>query len=93
MGPSWGCYTHTGNMHRHPLPAFPSSCLILLLLFGSAQRFQRELSTKWILNTVSTGAHLLKGKILRNYMVDLKVSNSKLFGRAVSILQVSAGLA
>ncbi|XP_060107758.1 glucokinase regulatory protein isoform X2 [Heteronotia binoei] len=55
------------------------------------QRFQRELSTKWILNTVSTGAHVLKGKILRNYMVDLKVSNSKLFRRAVSILQRFTG--
>ncbi|KAL8184164.1 UNVERIFIED_CONTAM: hypothetical protein K2H54_008054 [Gekko kuhli] len=55
------------------------------------QRFQRELSTKWILNTVSTGAHMLKGKILRNYMVDMKVSNSKLFGRAVSMLQRFTG--
>nr|XP_056708409.1 glucokinase regulatory protein [Euleptes europaea] len=55
------------------------------------QRFQRELSTKWILNTVSTGAHVLKGKVLRNYMVDPKVSNTKLFGRAVSILQRFTG--
>ncbi|XP_048363603.1 glucokinase regulatory protein isoform X2 [Sphaerodactylus townsendi] len=55
------------------------------------QRFQRELSTKWILNTVSTGAHVLKGKVFRNYMVDQKVSNSKLFGRAVSILQSLTG--
>ncbi|XP_053107187.1 glucokinase regulatory protein isoform X3 [Hemicordylus capensis] len=55
------------------------------------QRFQRELSTKWILNTVSTGAHVLKGKILRNYMVDLRVSNSKLFWRAVTILQRFTG--
>uniref|UniRef100_A0A8D0L9P0 Glucokinase regulator n=1 Tax=Sphenodon punctatus TaxID=8508 RepID=A0A8D0L9P0_SPHPU len=55
------------------------------------QKFQRELSTKWILNTVSTGAHVLKGKILRNYMVDLRVSNSKLFWRAVSILQRLTG--
>nr|XP_020663983.1 glucokinase regulatory protein [Pogona vitticeps] len=55
------------------------------------QRFQRELSTKWILNTVSTGAHVLKGKILRNYMVDLRVSNAKLFERAVAILQRFTG--
>ncbi|XP_061481989.1 glucokinase regulatory protein isoform X2 [Rhineura floridana] len=55
------------------------------------QRFQRELSTKWILNTVSTGAHVLKGKILRNHMVDLRVSNSKLFWRAVTILQRFTG--
>nr|XP_033794333.1 glucokinase regulatory protein isoform X1 [Geotrypetes seraphini] len=51
------------------------------------QIFQRELSTKWILNTVSTGAHVLKGKIYRNYMVDFKVSNTKLFQRAVSVVQ------
>ncbi|KAJ7341447.1 hypothetical protein JRQ81_005550 [Phrynocephalus forsythii] len=56
------------------------------------QRFQRELSTKWILNTVSTGAHVLKGKILRNYMVDLRVSNTKLFDRALGILQRFTGL-
>ncbi|NWX92725.1 GCKR protein, partial [Nothoprocta ornata] len=55
------------------------------------QKFQRELSTKWILNTVSTGAHVLKGKILHNYMVDLRISNSKLFWRAVSILQRFTG--
>uniref|UniRef100_UPI00398EB204 glucokinase regulatory protein n=1 Tax=Pristiophorus japonicus TaxID=55135 RepID=UPI00398EB204 len=51
------------------------------------QMFQRELSTKWILNAISTGAHVLKGKVYHNYMIDLKVSNSKLFGRALYILQ------
>ncbi|NXR10947.1 GCKR protein, partial [Semnornis frantzii] len=55
------------------------------------QKFQRELSTKWILNTVSTGAYVLKGKILRNCMVDLRIGNSKLFWRAVSILQRFTG--
>ncbi|NXG47225.1 GCKR protein, partial [Psilopogon haemacephalus] len=55
------------------------------------QKFQRELSTKWILNTVSTGAYILKGKILRNCMVDLRIGNSKLFWRAVSILQRFSG--
>lgn len=55
------------------------------------QKFQWELSTKWILNTVSTGAHVLKGKILHNHAVDLRISNSKLFWRAVSILQRLTG--
>ncbi|MEE6519412.1 hypothetical protein FKM82_031217 [Ascaphus truei] len=54
------------------------------------QKFQRELSTKWILNTVSSGAHVLKGKVYKNYMVDFRISNSKLFQRAVSVLQVPA---
>ncbi|XP_064163003.1 glucokinase regulatory protein isoform X4 [Anguilla rostrata] len=52
---------------------------------------QVELATKWVLNAVSTGAHILKGKIYRNYMMDLKVTNSKLFRRAVSLLQMFSG--
>ncbi|XP_038655879.1 glucokinase regulatory protein isoform X2 [Scyliorhinus canicula] len=55
------------------------------------QMFQRELSTKWILNAISTGAHVLKGKVYYNYMIDLKVSNSKLFGRALYIIQMFTG--
>ncbi|XP_078069070.1 glucokinase regulatory protein [Mustelus asterias] len=55
------------------------------------QMFQRELSTKWILNAISTGAHVLKGKVYHNYMIDLKVSNSKLFGRALYIIQRFTG--
>ncbi|KAL6477639.1 hypothetical protein MHYP_G00134740 [Metynnis hypsauchen] len=46
-----------------------------------------ELSTKWCLNAISTGAHILKGKVYRNYMIDLRVTNSKLFRRAIRILQ------
>ncbi|XP_064411199.1 glucokinase regulatory protein [Latimeria chalumnae] len=57
------------------------------------QMFQWELSTKWILNAVSTDAHVQKGKVLYNFMVDLKVSNSKLFGRALAILQGFTGYA
>ncbi|OBS80370.1 hypothetical protein A6R68_21430 [Neotoma lepida] len=52
------------------------------------QKFQRELSTKWVLNTVSTGAHVLLGKILQNHMLDLRIANSKLFWRALAMLQV-----
>ncbi|XP_078256267.1 glucokinase regulatory protein isoform X2 [Rhinoraja longicauda] len=52
------------------------------------QMFHRELSAKWMLNAISTSAHILKGKVYHNYMIDLKVSNSKLFGRALHILQI-----
>ncbi|XP_005810256.3 glucokinase regulatory protein isoform X2 [Xiphophorus maculatus] len=47
----------------------------------------RELSTKLLLNAVSTGAHILKGKVFKNYMVDLQVTNSKLYRRAARLLQ------
>ncbi|XP_006626164.2 glucokinase regulatory protein isoform X1 [Lepisosteus oculatus] len=55
------------------------------------QKLQRELCTKWILNIISTGGHILKGKIYYNYMMDLKVSNTKLFRRALAILQRVTG--
>ncbi|KAM5293460.1 glucokinase regulatory protein [Ctenodactylus gundi] len=55
------------------------------------QKFQHELSTKWVLNTVSTGAHVLLGKILQNHMLDLRIANSKLFWRALAMLQRFSG--
>ncbi|XP_052091066.1 glucokinase regulatory protein-like [Mytilus californianus] len=55
--------------------------------YKSWGQLYKELSTKWILNAVTTGAHILKGKVYQNIMVDLKVSNNKLFFRAVGIIQ------
>ncbi|XP_052009571.1 glucokinase regulatory protein isoform X2 [Xyrauchen texanus] len=50
-----------------------------------------ELSTKLCLNAISTGAHVLKGKVYMNYMIDLRVTNSKLYRRAIHILQHFTG--
>ncbi|KAH0517246.1 Mas-related G-protein coupled receptor member X2 [Microtus ochrogaster] len=54
-------------------------------------KFQRELSTKWVLNIVSTGAHVLLGKTLQNHMLDLRIANSKFFCRALTMLQRFSG--
>ncbi|XP_066445233.1 glucokinase regulatory protein [Eleutherodactylus coqui] len=66
---------------------------ILFLEYEGAfiQTFQRELSSKWILDTVTSGAHVLKGKIYRNFIVDFTICNSKHFQRAVSVLQRLTG--
>ncbi|XP_056410083.1 glucokinase regulatory protein [Hyla sarda] len=67
---------------------------ILFLEYEGAfiqQTFQRELSSKWILDTVTSGAHVLKGKIYRNFIVDFKICNSKHFQRAASVLQRLSG--
>ena len=32
-----------------------------------------EVAVKWVLNAVSTGVHVLRGKVLNNKMVDLRV--------------------
>ncbi|KAK5891131.1 hypothetical protein CgunFtcFv8_018417 [Champsocephalus gunnari] len=39
---------------------------------------QWELCTKLFLNALSTGAHVLKGNIYQNHMMDMQVTNSKL---------------
>ncbi|KAL0969370.1 hypothetical protein UPYG_G00226170 [Umbra pygmaea] len=63
---------------------FPSPDLNLL-------HMQWELSSKLVLNAVSTGGHILKGKVYRNHMIDLQVTNSKLYHRAGHILQKLSG--
>ncbi|XP_071320900.1 glucokinase regulatory protein isoform X2 [Trachinotus anak] len=50
-----------------------------------------ELSTKLVLNAVSTGAHILKGKVYQNHMIDVQVTNSKLYRRATRLLQKLSG--
>ncbi|XP_069568883.1 glucokinase regulatory protein isoform X1 [Brachyistius frenatus] len=54
---------------------------------GNLLNMQWELSTKLVLNAVSTGAHVLKGKIYQNHMIDVQVTNSKLYRRATRLLQ------
>uniref|UniRef100_A0A3B3D2D5 SIS domain-containing protein n=1 Tax=Oryzias melastigma TaxID=30732 RepID=A0A3B3D2D5_ORYME len=70
---------------------FPKLILNKLCIFDTF--WQWELSTKLVLNAVSTGAHILKGKIYRNHMIDLQVTNSKLYRRAARLLQKLSGQA
>lgn len=70
---------------------FPLSVIFINAGEGKSITFlceQRELSTKLVLNAVSTGAHVLKGKIYQNHMIDLQVTNTKLYRRATRLLQV-----
>lgn len=46
----------------------------------------REIAAKLILNAITTGAHILTGKVYQNRMVDLKISNNKLFFRTIQII-------
>jgi len=51
-----------------------------------------EVALKLSLNAVSTGAHVLKGKVHGCRMIDVKVSNIKLFHRSVSIVRETAAV-
>lgn len=52
-----------------------------LLIHGPVQ-----LAYKLALNALTTGAHVLAGKVFGNRMVDLRISNDKLFHRTVGII-------
>lgn len=45
-----------------------------------------ELSMKFLLNAISTGAHIEKGTVFSNQMINVRVSNNKLFYRAIGII-------
>ncbi|MEQ8819385.1 MAG: hypothetical protein RLY93_04015 [Sumerlaeia bacterium] len=45
-----------------------------------------ELALKLCLNAVSTGAHVLVGRVYHNQMIDLRISNTKLYHRAIGTI-------
>lgn len=51
----------------------------------------REFAAKLVLNAISTGAHVLIGKTYENIMIDVRVSNVKLYYRALGILKRLSG--
>ena len=51
-----------------------------------------ELAAKLCLNAVSTGAHVMKGCVYHNRMINLNVSNFKLFERSVAVIESIAGV-
>ncbi|MCX7765145.1 MAG: hypothetical protein N2246_00340, partial [Candidatus Sumerlaeia bacterium] len=48
--------------------------------------FFGQVAMKWVLNAITTGAHIFSGKIYQNRMIDLRISNSKLFYRTIGII-------
>ncbi|MDP2439668.1 MAG: hypothetical protein Q8P67_28295 [archaeon] len=70
-------------MARPAIPMGPSSGSPL---FDSSPGIFSDLLLKLCLNAVSTGAHVLKGKVYENQMVDLAVSNTKLYFRSIGII-------
>ena len=51
-----------------------------------------EYAIKLVINAITTGAHILSGKIYQNMMIDLNISNTKLFYRTVDILRDIVGV-
>lgn len=60
------------------------------VLTGST-RFKAGTTTKLILNMISTISMIRIGKIYKNYMVDVKMSNEKLIARGTNIVSAVTG--
>lgn len=69
-------------------------CVLDILSTGPIASFQNEaeLTLKLALNAVSTGAHVLSGKVYGNVMIDLRISNAKLYDRAIGLVTQLAGV-
>lgn len=80
------CLVHVNHQTGHEKQLFEGPALFVDFL----KECLLEIYIKWVLNAISTGAHVLKGKVLRNRMIDVKVSNNKLFHRAISIVSTFA---
>lgn len=75
-----------GKISKYPIEVVPGP----EVLTGST-RLKAGTATKLVLNMISTISMKMVGKIYKNYMVDLKLSNKKLHVRGLNILKEVTG--
>ena len=51
-----------------------------------------EMSLKWMVNAISSGAQIMNGKVVKNRMINFSPSNNKLFHRSVEMIQTLTGI-
>lgn len=61
------------------------------VIMGSS-RMKSGTAQKMVLNTISTGVMIRLGRVYSNLMIDMPVTNAKLARRAVSMVQLAAGV-
>jgi N-acetylmuramic acid 6-phosphate (MurNAc-6-P) etherase len=83
----------TGASNRTCLPLDAHVCVpqVPRSVVPGADVF-REYAIKLIINALTTGAHVLSGKVYGNLMVDLRISNNKLYHRSIAIIQKITGV-
>ncbi len=70
---------------------FMHTVLIPSLGFAPGMLNLAELALKLCLNALSTGAHVQVGKVYENRMIDLRISNNKLYFRAIRTISLLTG--
>ncbi|MCC5877152.1 MAG: hypothetical protein JJU11_13105 [Candidatus Sumerlaeia bacterium] len=67
-------------------------CVLDITSTGPVSNMQNEaeLTLKLALNAISSGGHVLSGKVYNNVMIDLRISNAKLYDRAIGLISALA---
>ena len=79
---------------KDDLPVPPEMAHIInipSLGFTPGMHNQAEFALKLALNALSTGAHVMIGKVYENRMIDLRISNNKLYFRSLMIIETLTG--
>lgn len=82
--------------HYDPVMDICDHCVVIDVIDVSEQvtgmEYYAELACKWVANAITTGAHILKGKVFQNRMIDLRISNNKLYYRSIGIISQLMGV-
>jgi N-acetylmuramic acid 6-phosphate (MurNAc-6-P) etherase len=78
----------TDKASKKDLPEADHHCVLEVPTLGFAPGInnEAELGLKLGLNALTTGAHIMAGKIYQNVMIDLRISNTKLYFRAIGLI-------
>ena len=87
-----GCITMNENSPLHLLATYPIVAVVGPEFVTGSSRMKAGTAQKLILNMISTATMILLGKVKGNKMVDMKLSNDKLVGRAKSMLVDTLGI-
>jgi N-acetylmuramic acid 6-phosphate (MurNAc-6-P) etherase len=94
QGPARTCLLSTGSHNPETVEGLDLKIHIDLDpagIFPGNKAFA-EMAMKLAINALTTGAHVLSGKVYENRMIDLKISNNKLFFRTLGIIQHLMGV-
>lgn len=87
-----GCITMNENSPLHLVAQFPIVAVVGPEFVTGSSRMKAGTAQKLILNMISTATMVLLGKVKGNKMVDMKLSNDKLVGRAKGMLVDTLGI-
>ena len=80
------------NSPLHLLATYPIVAVVGPEFVTGSSRMKAGTAQKLILNMISTATMVLLGKVKGNKMVDMKLSNDKLVGRAKAMLVDTLGI-